>query len=910
PTVVRPTGSSPARSTRAYHDYVSSLLGGGMLQLCREYPVLARLIATTALLWRDSVTELLVRLAEDRDAIAACFIDGRELGELQAVDAGLSDAHAGGRTVHALTFACGLRLVYKPRGLGADAAFGDLLHWLAARGAPLPPVTAPTLAARVLDRGDHGWAEYVEHDECRDRSAVRRYYQYSGSLLALLYALGSTDCHYENIVAAGERPVLIDLETILQPEVERRDPPVDRARNLGARTLYDDSVLRTGMLPSWQSSGNDIAYDTGGLSATSGQVTPFVTIRWTAVNTDAMRIERHRAVVGRHPNMPLLAGLPVQPADHVGDIALGFTRMYEWLASHADSLLAPDGPVASLASQQVRFIARPSSVYDHVLRRSLSSAALRDGATRGIQLELLARGLLPLGPALWPLLGEEERALEQLDIPIFTLRGDATRVALGELHFDVTRSGLDVARSRFASLGPADLERQLHIIRSSFALRYPREPASAVGHHGALPADTGTEDGRCLSRDELLAAALEIAHEIRRMVLVDSRGAVTWTTVEPISTSGHGRLQATGYGLYDGLGGIALFLAAAARCGGEPDVADLARRALQPLRERLRSSSQSYVAEYGIGGAVGAASAIYALLRTGTILGDGTMVDDATLAAAQITPSAIVRDSSFDVLYGSAGAILALLALHRMRPSAEWLELAHRCGRHLLTQRQPVISERGTTDRVWRTAGGHAVRGFAHGIAGIACALLRLHAATGSTEIREAALEALRYEDALIDRELGGWQDPSTRVNSLRASNGAIAWCRGAAGIGLARLDSSHACHAAGSRAGVERAIALMTADGIVHATPSDDICCGAFGAIELLLATGLRWGDSTLLGAAHAGASAIVARRLITGRYRLSTPPAAEVYDPALYRGTGGIGYGLLRLCHPEMFPSLLLWE
>jgi type 2 lantibiotic biosynthesis protein LanM len=551
---------------------------------------------------------------------------------------------------------------------------------------------------------------------------------------------------------------------------------------------------------------------------------------------------------------------------------------------------------------------------------------MRDGAVRGIELELLARGLLHLSPALWPLLREEERALEQMDIPIFTMRGDATRLSLGERHTAVARSGLEVARSRFASLGPADLERQLHIIRTSFALRYPESRSRAAGEsegsesasvcsgvtRGVAAPNDGASPTKYLSREELIAAALQIADEIRQMALTDCRGDVTWITVEPISTSGHGRLQATGYGLYDGLGGIAVFLAAAARCGRDQEIASLARRALRPLRERLHSSSPAYVDEYGIGGACGIASALYALLRAGTLLGDRAIVDDALLAACQITPAVIARDTSLDVLYGSAGAVLALLTLHRTRPVAELLDLARRCGRHLLAQRQATPGADGRMYRVWHTAGGHAASGFAHGAAGIAWALLRLDAATCNTEFREAALAALSYEDALVDRACEGRHQHKAGApeKPSRYRGMATGWCRGAAGIGLARIGPPGSCYASASRPVVERSIALVSAGAAVQHTVPDNLCCGAFGAIELLLADGLRWGDSALLGAAHARASAIVTRRRTSGRYRLAAPPAADVYDPGLYRGTAGIGYGLLRLCHPEVLPSLLLWE
>ncbi len=898
----------PVPSRAIYGDFVRWMIAEGMRRLLRDLPSLARAMTTVAQLWREASAELLTRLHADRDAISQHFANGHAPGNLLTIDAGRSDPHAGGRTVQLLHFASGLQLVYKPRSLGVDRAFLELLCWLALRGAPVPPPLAPTFAARVLECGSHGWAEYVENRECSDIVSLRRYYRNAGTLLALLHALGSTDCHYENIVASGDRPVVVDLETVLQPEVARAEPPRDHARSLGARRLYDDSVLRTGMLPAWQGAGDHGAYDTGGLSADDEQATPFVALRWSATNSDAMRLERRRATTGSHPNLPRLASRDVPPTHFVGEIVLGFTHMYEWLAAHRDELLAPGGPLTRLAREEVRFLARPSSVYDHVLRRSLRRAVLHDGAARGVELELLARGLLALPPELWPLLEEEERALEQLDIPVFTIRGDATHLASGARTVPLTRSGLDVARARIESLDAAELERQLRIVRSSFALRYFADPAAEASR-----VDAGTR-GRVkpLPRAEIIAAAMDIASEIGRMALSDRAGDVTWITTEPVSRAGHQRLQATGYGLYDGVAGIALFLAAASRCGGDAMLATLARRALAPISSRLHSP-HSYVEELGIGGAAGAASTIYALTRAALLLDDDSIVDDALYAARQITPAAIALDTNLDILYGSAGAILALLALYRARRCDWLLELAIRCGRLLLDARRDFVAPCGTVHRAWPTVGGRAHVGIAHGSAGIALALLRLHAATRITEYATAAIDALRWEDSFIYPDGGAGSDAGVALDI--APRGATMplpsnWCRGWAGIGLARIASPAGAHGAELSVTARRAVAHVRADMALAGARIDGACCGVIGEVELLLTAALRWGDSALLASAHERASSLVRRARAVGHYHLAHSSGAELYDPALYRGTAGIGYGLLRLCHPELLPSFLSWE
>src|SRR5262249_1244719 len=139
--------------------------------------------------------------------------DGFALGRVTAIGASASDLHNRGRSVVALTFASGLKLIYKPKDVGLEAAYFDLLAWFNAQGPPLP-----FRVVSVLPGAGYGWVEFVEHVPCADPSEVARYYRRAGMLLALVYALAGNDCHYENIVSHGEQPVLVDLETILCPQ--------------------------------------------------------------------------------------------------------------------------------------------------------------------------------------------------------------------------------------------------------------------------------------------------------------------------------------------------------------------------------------------------------------------------------------------------------------------------------------------------------------------------------------------------------------------------------------------------------------------------------------------------------------------------------------------------------------------
>lgn len=88
--------------------------------------------------------------------------------------------------------------------------------------------------------------------------------------------------------------------------------------------------------------------------------------------------------------------------------------------------------------------------------------------------------------------------------------------------------------------------------------------------------------------------------------------------------------------------------------------------------------------------------------------------------------------------------------------------------------------------------------GFSHGNAGIALSLLRLAAVSGERRFHQAALAAMAYERSRFSPEAKNWPDlrrldvpaQSSQTSHEGVHRFMVAWCHGAAGIGLARLAS------------------------------------------------------------------------------------------------------------------------
>jgi type 2 lantibiotic biosynthesis protein LanM len=882
-----------ADSRQLYESFLCSLKGEGLLRLFRKYPVLGRFLATKLSQWVDAAREFLLRLEADRVDLATRFNQGQALGPVIKLDPGLSDRHRAGRTALRVHFAASVRLIYKPKKLMAETAYWDLLDWIN-QNAKLPSFRT----LQVVNRGDYGWVEEIEPRPCQDKCEVEAFYYRAGMLLCLIYALEGTDCHHENLIAAGDQPVLIDHETLLQPRIRYFGPPGEEGPlALAAQFFYQDSVLRSGLLPRRQIRPSGESYDTSGLGGSEIQLTHRRKKIWENINTDAMRLQTEPISVRPADNVVILDGEKVQAARYVDQMAAGFEPMYRFLQARGPELLGPQGPLRNWSG--LRFLFRDTAIYGSMLKRLYSPLLLHHGMDTSIELELFSRPLLygEDRPFNWPILAEERRSLLEGDIPLFhyAAEGDALVLEGGGLVPQFFReSGFSQVQKRFGALSEDDLERQLGFLRASFELQ-EGESKTVGGKASEAPGDG--EAGP----DDFLAEALRIAHQIRGAARSFQEG-VSWNTVAYYPEAKRWQLEPMTPRFYDGLCGVALFLAAVQKLVGEPDLAALARSALATVvREAVRPDYVRVLFEPGIGAGAGQSSVIYALVRASEFLAEEEWLHHARRFAEMLDPERITSDRKFDLLAGAAGAALALVALYRAARLPEALDKAALCGEHLLRRR----SESHQGPRAWKTLGREeALTGFSHGAAGIAYALLKLYEATGDNSFREAALEAEAYETSVFMPEVSNWPDlrqqPSEGGYACMTS-----WCHGAPGIALSRLAALPILDTPQLREDISHG---LQATRLAGTQELDTVCCGTMGRIETFVVAAKELGDPAYLQEARKIGSSVLRRAQQEGKYALGWKKAP--FLASFHRGMAGIGYEFLRLAAPDSLPSLLLWE
>src|SRR5437764_4358438 len=340
--------------------------GDRLFPMFKRFPVLADLWSELISQWRCNVTEVIGRFAADRRALSRAFFRGRPIHTIADLRCGLSDSHNNGRTVAQLQCGAG-SIIYKPRSGAGEWEWFSLLDWIN-RHSFQPKLRA----ARVLRRKGYCWMECVEAASCKDEAAARRFYQRMGGMIAAAYLLKAVDCHRENVIAAGECPVLVDVDALWHVSaVTKTQSPAD--------VLY-----RTGFFP----------------------------------NSNRRSLQSRSSVLGRTTtgnHLARIAGKPLEAARYTKEIIRGFTNAWRCILGTPSQRKALHRRLRRIRSQERRWIYWATARYAAIRQALIQPAALRSAPER----ELLINRLCSRSIVSPTVVEAEINALQRLDIPYF-----------------------------------------------------------------------------------------------------------------------------------------------------------------------------------------------------------------------------------------------------------------------------------------------------------------------------------------------------------------------------------------------------------------------------------------------------------------------------------------------------------
>ncbi len=863
-----------------------------LLRIWQEYPVLVRQLFRIVENHVRNSLEFLNHLCADWDEIRGLFFPEDRPGVLRSISFGAGDTHREGRSVGIAEFSSGFRLIYKPRSLAVERHFGELLEWCNQRG------HRPQFRnVKILDRENYGWVEYVIAHQCREPEQVPLFYRRLGALLALLYLLDATDFHAENLLAAGEHPVLVDLEALFHPRRNYfNDSPVLEFSN----SSIDQSVLRIGLLPQqiWVNEDGE-GLDLSGMGGAPGQSIPFAVLTTEKYGTDEMRFTRKRMELGISRNRPGLNGSEINLADQTEHIIHGFSSMYRMIIEHRDELLSVNGPIYAFANDRVRLIPRATKTYARLLQESYHPNLLRNALDRDRLLDRLWAGI-DAHPEIAPFIPYEQSALDKGETPLFSSRPSSAKLwsANGDLiDGSLKQTSLESVLKKLRLLAEDDFRRQLWFIGSSLAATDSGPEHTMVRTNRLNEEKTSTA-----SRSDFLAAASEIGD---RLIEASSSAGdtITWAGISMLGEK-RWSIAPVASDFYNGLPGIALFFPYLGCLSNDERYITTARLAIDTAKRQLKETRKLFPGiEFGVGAFSGESGLIYTLTHVGQIWREPAAWEEAELLIVSLQER-IARDQALDIMAGAAGYLCVLSDFYRITQSSVARQGIVACAEHLLANARSL--PQGVA---WVSAEANApLTGFSHGASGIAHALLRAGELTGDERFYRAALRGIAYESSHFIAGEKNWQDLRQFSDSLTEGQGQgqgprvmTAWCHGAPGIGLARLHAITILNEHELRHDLEAALETTAEKGF---GASQCLCHGDFGNLDLLIEAGRlpeyrQWRSAALdigggllkLGHDHG--------------WLCSTPKGVET--PGLMLGLSGIGYELLRLVDQEFVPSIL---
>lgn len=826
-------------------------------QIWKQYPHLASILTEKVESNKRALDIILNSLEQDAPQLKLEF--GLHDLTVKSIKIGKGDVHQNGQSTTIITFNDDQRVIFKPRSAGLDIAFNKLIESFNTNN--------PSLSLRTtkfIDRETYSWCEFITNEPCASLDQVKEYYTKAGVLIALMYLLQGVDIHFENIIAHGSSPVIIDLECLFNHT-----------------DLNYFNVLTTGMCPILTLNGFEgTAVNLSGMGATGNIKMEQTSWKWKNSGNDALNLEKVHGYLKANGNQPVYNDQPISPENYLEQVLSGFDEAFDWIQTVQNQIRIDEhNPLDAFQNQTFRIIPRITQVYTAILENSFTPDALGNKLCRRATIENDLSNFPLNAPFVNQegknrLLESERIAIERMDIPYFNANTssrylrESDQIILDD-YFKVTP--YEVILNKVMKFNQQDVNDQKKLIKSSIVSTYNLKLNQPILNR---PFDHSRTTNP--SYEFYIEEIKRIADSIIDSIVIEE-GDINWYCFKEESDAIIFSLLESS--LYSGKIGVALFLANMSK-GLEIEKYDeiidaIFKTEITAYKDSHKRASISF------------SSGLTGLLHALMEIDPDKYTDVALKLSSHITISLIEEDTVFDIMGGSAGCLKTLCKLYQISSSTEIMNKCIKLGEHLLDKR---IIDPVSQKRCWISISGEPLAGYSHGAAGIGLSLLSLYEISGIEKFKDAFYETLDFENYYFVDSQKNWKDLRNKDGKFQNS-----WCHGATGIGLARIE---AYKILGDENLLKDIIAAIEGTRNEAISTVDHFCCGKVGRIEFLIEASTLLPEIELEDSIHQQIKSLVTAKNKIGHYKTFQNSNVSVENPSLYRGTSGIGQTLLNYC------------
>ncbi len=740
----------------AYYKSVLLKDEGYVCRLCNRYPILVRRMLQKLNVISDYILEIINHYSEDCLLIAETFNQNTTLGKITKIDFGAGDTHKGGKTV-SIVYCENGKIVYKPRCLKIDLNFNEFVNII---NKQIPGDVLPIKTYAVIDCGTHGWTEFVCFKECLNEVEVKNYYVRIGELLAICYLFGATDLHAENIIANGEHPMIIDLETLFSGGfIEKSIIHESIGNYIGNQIL--NSVKGSAILPiKMRNKKFNKQVDLSGLSNAEAQLSPFKSYFVKNANSDHVEILRDFAYMESSDNIVTMNGEMMQAEHNLKEIIEGFEKIYYYFISDKELIVYLCETL--FEGVEYRVILRDTMTYSQLLTSSYHPDLNQYTYDTYMFFERL---FLNTDESYRCILKAEHADLMVDDVPFFTAKYDERDLvdSFGNRYEEfLKQSAKERVAEKIDAMGIGDLAVQKKLIYQSF-----------YESNGNLLNTSFTYqsfNNKKLDRTKVLDCVVKLAEEIYKVSIPAKVGESihrSWIGYVQVE-QGLKQTSPVGLGVYDGNVGIAILYSSLYRITKNEKYRQISLEILAPVVSYLQTFEVERDGRNGFYS--GFMGTIAILLENAILLEDETLKEEVHLVLNRVLNESCNTEYQ-DIIAGNAGALLSVLKISKHIGNFKALDNYKNVVIDKLLRGCKVNDKNCQLDL-------NGYTGYAHGTAGVSHLLY----ATSKTNIETYVEGMLHYERSLYNYDLGNYAKSNTD------STCHMKWCHGLPGILLNRI--------------------------------------------------------------------------------------------------------------------------